>query len=238
MAQDAAPINVTDAAFERAVLGAALPVVAVFWLARETPREALNALLEQVASTYRGEIIVAKVEASDAPQARARFGVEALPEFLFLRGGKLVARAKGLPSVQALRPWIEYLLGRGPRPAARKPEQGEPSAPPLDHPLEVTDSDFEQVVLRARTPAVVDCWAAWCGPCGMLAPTIEALAREFAGRALVAKLDVDANPLTARRYGVQSIPTLLYFLNGQEVDRVVGAQPIEVLRQRLARLVS
>jgi thioredoxin 1 len=237
MGQNAVPINVTDAAFERAVLGAALPVVAVFWSARETPREALNALLEGVASRYSGDLVVAKLEVADAPQARARFGVEALPEFLFLRDGKLVARAKGLPSLQALVPWIEYLLRRGPRPVPAEPRSQSAARPP-DHPLEVTDADFERVVLGASLPVLVDCWAAWCGPCRMVAPAVEALAREFAGRALVAKLDVDANPATARRYGVQSIPTLLYFLNGQEVDRVVGAQPIEVLRQRLARLAK
>jgi thioredoxin 1 len=105
------------------------------------------------------------------------------------------------------------------------------------HPLTVTDANFNQVVLGASVPVVVDFWAAWCGPCRMVTPVVEELAWEFTGRALVARLDVDANPTTAQRYGVQSIPTLICFHNGQEVDRVVGAQPAHVLRQRLEALL-
>ncbi|RLI53814.1 MAG: thioredoxin [Candidatus Thorarchaeota archaeon] len=106
-----------------------------------------------------------------------------------------------------------------------------------DQPLVVTDADFERVVLGADVPVMVDLWAAWCGPCMMVGPTVKELAREFAGQALVAKLDVDANPITPQRYGVRGIPTLLYFHNGREVDRVVGVQSAHVLRQKLEALL-
>lgn len=76
-------------------------------------------------------------------------------------------------------------------------------------------------------------WAAWCGPCRMIAPTIEALARELSGKVLVGKLDVDANPRTASRFGVQSIPTLLVLKDGREVDRLVGVQSREAILRRL-----
>ncbi len=225
------PINVTDGGFERAVLQADRPVIAVFW-AREGPRGGeLRRVTEEAARRYGGEVRVARLEAQDAPQAHARYGVETLPQFLFFRGGQLVARARGLPSADALHPWVEYLLGRGRAPVSAPP-------PPPAHPVAVTDADFDRVVLGAKLPALVDFWAAWCGPCRMVAPIIERLAAEFAGRALVAKLDVDSNPLTAQRYGAMSIPTLLFFQNGREVDRLVGAQPEAVLRARLDRLIA
>jgi len=86
-------------------------------------------------------------------------------------------------------------------------------------------------------PVLLDLWAAWCGPCRMIAPVIEQIAAEFSGRALVGKLDVDANPRTASRFSVQSIPTLLILKDGREVDRLIGAQGKQTILQHLQRFI-
>lgn len=92
-------------------------------------------------------------------------------------------------------------------------------------PMEVTDASFEEVVLGAELPVVVDFWAVWCGPCKMIAPVLEDIAEEYEGQLQVAKLDVDTNNQTAMQYGVMSIPTLLLFKNGDAVERIVGFMP-------------
>lgn len=105
-------------------------------------------------------------------------------------------------------------------------------------PVTVTDANFATMVLEATTPVLLDCWAEWCGPCHMLAPTIDALARDYAGRVLVGKLDVDANPRTAARYEVRGIPTLLIVVHGQVADRLVGVQPRPAIEARLAAVLT
>lgn len=97
----------------------------------------------------------------------------------------------------------------------------------------MTDANFGAAIENSPLPVLLDMWAAWCGPCRIIAPTIEALARELAGKVLVGKLDVDANQRTAARFGVQSIPTLLILKNGREVGRIVGAQSREAILRQL-----
>ena len=91
--------------------------------------------------------------------------------------------------------------------------------------VNVTDVSFETDVLQSGVPVLVDFWASWCGPCKMVGPIVEELADDFAGKAKVCKLNVDENTKTAQAYGVMSIPTLILFKNGKEVDRVVGFRP-------------
>ena len=88
-------------------------------------------------------------------------------------------------------------------------------------------------MIKSPLTVLLDMWAAWCGPCRMIAPTIETLAKDLAGRVLVGKMDVDANPRTSARFGVQSIPTLLILKGGREVDRIVGVQSKEAISGRL-----
>ena len=104
--------------------------------------------------------------------------------------------------------------------------------------IAVTTDEFEAKVLAASGPVLVDLWAAWCGPCRAVAPVVEQLATEYEGRATIAKVDVDEQPEIARRYGVRSIPTLLFFKDGQLVDTVVGAVPRAPLADRLDALLA
>jgi thioredoxin len=105
-------------------------------------------------------------------------------------------------------------------------------------PLTVTDATFAAEVERSPVPVLVDAWAPWCGPCRAIAPAIEQLAAELAGRIRVAKLNVDENPATAGRFDVRSIPTMLVMVGGREVDRIVGAQPKAAIKERLERAVA
>jgi thioredoxin 1 len=95
----------------------------------------------------------------------------------------------------------------------------------------VNDEDFSREILESEIPALVDFWASWCGPCQVIAPVIEELAREYKGQIKVAKLSVDENPQTPRQYGVRGIPTLILFKNGVVLDQVVGIVPKERIRQ-------
>lgn len=100
----------------------------------------------------------------------------------------------------------------------------------INAPVHVTDAEFEKSVLQSTLPVIVDFWAPWCGPCRMVAPTLDKLAAEYAGKLLVAKVNTDENPDWATRFGVQGIPTMLFVSNGKLVHRQVGALPEGMLR--------
>lgn len=100
-------------------------------------------------------------------------------------------------------------------------------------PMKVTDASFAREVEQSPLPVFLDFWAGWCGPCLMIGPFIEELASDLAGRIRVAKLNIDENPMTAQRFGVQSIPTMIVFKDGREVDRIAGAVPKEMMLRRL-----
>jgi thioredoxin 2 len=100
-------------------------------------------------------------------------------------------------------------------------------------PMIITDGSFGDEVGKSKMPVLLDFWATWCPPCKMIAPIIDALAKEMAGKAKIGKLDVDQNPVTAGKFRVQSIPTLIIFKDGKEVDRIVGAQSKEMMMRKL-----
>jgi thioredoxin 2 len=100
-------------------------------------------------------------------------------------------------------------------------------------PIEVTDASFASEVEASSQPVLLDVWAPWCAPCRAIAPMLDNVAREMTGRLRVAKLNVDENPMTAARLGIQGVPTLILYKHGHEIDRIVGAPPREMLLSRL-----
>ncbi|HLG03286.1 MAG TPA: thioredoxin [Bacteroidia bacterium] len=99
--------------------------------------------------------------------------------------------------------------------------------------IEITDANFQEVVLNADKPVIVDFWAEWCGPCRMVGPIVEEISKEYEGKAVVGKLDVDSNPNVSTQFGIRNIPTILFFKGGKMVDKQVGAVPKNVLVAKL-----
>ncbi len=104
--------------------------------------------------------------------------------------------------------------------------------------IELTDANFDELVINSDKPVLVDFWAEWCGPCRMVGPLVEELSKEYDGKAVVGKVDVDNNPGISARFGIRNIPTLLYFKGGQVVDKQVGAVPKNVLAGKLDAQMS
>ncbi len=137
--------------------------------------------------------------------------------------------------VAALQPSSRPAAAASPAAGARASVEGagvQGAAAPAK-PIDVTDRDFAQRVLQSPRPVLVDFWAEWCGPCRALAPTVEQLAQEYAGRVTFAKLNADDNPGTTSRYGVMGLPTLVLFKGGREAGRLVGLQPKAAIKRAL-----
>jgi thioredoxin 1 len=103
--------------------------------------------------------------------------------------------------------------------------------------LEITDSNFEELVLKSEKPVMLDFWAIWCGPCRIIAPIVEEMSHEYDGKALIGKVDVDSNPDIAIKYGIRNIPTVLFVKNGEVADKQVGAAPKQVFTSKLDALL-
>lgn len=128
--------------------------------------------------------------------------------------------------LKKMRELMRRVYGGGVREKVEKPS--------INKPIEVTDRNFGEII-RSHPLVVIDCWAPWCPPCRIIAPIIEDLARDYAGKILFGKLNVDENHITPMRYQIMSIPTLLVFKNGRLVDRIIGAMPRRMLEPRITR---
>jgi len=103
--------------------------------------------------------------------------------------------------------------------------------------IEITDANFEELVVKSEKPVMIDFWAVWCGPCRMIAPIVEEMSGEYDGRAVIGKVDVDSNPEIAMKYGIRNIPTVLFVKNGEVADKQVGAAPKQAFTAKLDALI-
>jgi thioredoxin 1 len=242
------PIITNDQSIDR-VLAAGLPVVLVF-LDGQPPAQ-LAQLMDRLAREYAGKLLVAQIQVKDNPATKRNYQINSTPGLITIRNGQVLTKAE-LISAADLEKHGAYLMDKGPKPApARKPETGTYSAPRPQSgytaggssaqnygPRVVTDANFDKEVLGSAEPVLVDFWAPWCGPCKIVEPTVEKLAKEQAGRLRVVKVNADENPVLVQRYGIQGIPTMLVVKNGQIAARWTGALPEPAIRSKIAPFIN
>jgi thioredoxin 1 len=200
--------------------------------------------MKRLAREHAGQVLIVKVNVKDSPAVARRFEVTRTPAVAAVRVGQTLTVAESAGEA-ALAGHVAYLLGRGPKPEPARAPQAERRPRPAQateatgtgRPLAVTDATFDEMVLRSPQPVLVDFWAPWCGPCRMIEPAVENLARDAAGRMRVAKVNVDENPAVASRYQVHGIPTMMVVKGGQIVERWSGALPEPALKSRVMRWV-
>lgn len=221
------PITTDDRSLSK-VLGQNLPVAVFFYDGRQKPDKPLEDAVNRLASKHAGELLIARVDIAANPGAHRQYGNPRAPAIVTLEkallGRKVKSQAEGVRPAD-VRAHIDYLLGKGPLPTGRRAAEPEKPKAARAGAMHVTDATFEKAVLKSSLPVFVDFWAPWCGPCLSVAPLIDKLAGEYAGRVKIVKLNTDENPVTMRRFQIQAIPTFITFRNGRPVARRSGASP-------------
>lgn len=249
------PLFSSDQSVDR-VLKSGLPVLLVFLNRPTLP--GLEQALKSLAKQHAGNLLIVQMDMNESVETARRFAIHASPALVAWKNGQVHSQAANI-TADDLGQHASFVLGKGPKPGQKtqpqpstaganpggpfsngnrpSPAQSSYASKSGGYPLTVTDASFEQEVMRSSLPVVVDFWAPWCGPCRMVAPTLDKLAGEWNGKVKIAKVNVDENPRVAGQYGVQSIPTMMVVINGKIVERWAGALPEPALRSRLSAAI-
>ncbi len=193
------------------------------------PCRRMGPIIDELSGDLEGKVAVGKLNTDEAPGISARFGITAIPTLLLFKNQVMIEPLVGLRPKQDI---LAYMAASGMVKLEKKADGEEHFAEM------VTDSNFDEFV-KSKGYALVDCWAPWCKPCVRMGPIIEGLAKLSKDDIAVGKLNVDENPMTSMRFNIQSIPTVLIYKNGKQVDVIVGLSPTltpEILREHILSL--
>lgn len=217
------PITANDNTVSN-ILGQKKPTILVFHKGMDKP---LEDAMRSVAKKNSGDLLLVKLAVDDADLTYAKYGSPALPALVTLEhaftGPKVKSEAEGIRP-KDLRAHVDHLLSGKPLPQEKKANQNsDKNAKKAQGARQVTNASFQREVLKSKQPVLVDFWAPWCGPCQSIAPMIDKLADEYAGRVKIVKVNTDENRKLAQTYQIQSIPTTILFEDGKPSQRIVGA---------------
>lgn len=215
---------VSDASFATEVMASPIPVLVDFYADWCGPCQMVAPLINKLSTEFEGKVKIVKVNVDDAMETASEYGIQGIPAFKMFAGGKVVEEFTGLKPEAFFREMLTKYANGVPAPQ---------ETVPVSDVVHVDDATFSSVVLSSSLPVLVDFYADWCGPCQMMAPVLKKLAKEYEGKYLIAKCNVDASPNMAMHYEVQGIPAFRIFKAGKVVADFAGARPEAQLKSEL-----